>query len=105
LLPIARYILGIIYQRQGDAIRAVSELKKTIYVDPDFALAHLNLANIYKSQRKWDSAAREYENAVRALRKSPEGDWTEFLGGFKADLLARTCERSLLECRKAMRAT
>lgn len=104
LLPVARYILGIIHQRQGDPVRAISELKKTIYIDADFALAHLNLANIYKSQRKWEAAAREYENAVRALYKSPEGSWTEFLGGFKADLLAKTCERSLLECRKAMGA-
>lgn len=104
LLPVARYILGIIYQRQGDTVRAVSELKKTIYIDSEFALAHLNLANIYKAQRKWDAAAREYENALRALYKSPDGTWTEFLGGFKADLLVKTCERSLVECRKAMGA-
>lgn len=104
LLPVARYILGIIYQRQGDPVRAVSELKKTIYIDSEFALAHLNLANIYKAQRKWEEAAREYENALRALHKSPDGAWTEFLGGFKADLLAKTCERSLVECRKAMGA-
>ena len=64
LLPVARYILGIIYQRQGDQVHAISELKK-----------------------------------------SPEGDWTEFSGGFQADLLAKTCERSLLECRKAMGST
>jgi chemotaxis protein methyltransferase CheR len=102
LLPVARYILGIIYQRQGDTVRAISELKKTIYIDTDFALAHLNLANIHKAQRKWDAAAKEYENALKALRSSPEGDWTEFSGGFQADLLVRTCERSLVECRKAM---
>ncbi|MDY0340145.1 MAG: CheR family methyltransferase [Coriobacteriia bacterium] len=101
LLPVARYILGIIHQRQGDTVRAISELKKTIYIDADFALAHLNLANIYKAQRQFDMAAKEYENALRALRQSPEGDWTEFSGGFQADLLARTCERSLIECRKA----
>lgn len=102
LLPVARYILGIIYQRQGDAVRAISELKKTIYIDADFALAHLNLANIYKAQRKWTAAAKEYENALKVLRKSPEGQWTEFSGGFQADLLVKTCERSLVECRKAM---
>jgi chemotaxis protein methyltransferase CheR len=102
LLPVARYILGIIHQRQGDPVRAISELKKTIYIDGDFALAHLNLANIYKSQRKWEAAAKEYENALKALKQSPEGKWTEFSGGFQADLLARTCERSLIECRKAI---
>lgn len=102
LLPVARYILGIIYQRQGDPVRAISELKKTVYIDADFALAHLNLANIYKAQRKWDAAAKEYENALKSLHNSPNGTWTEFSGGFQADLLVRTCERSLVECRKAM---
>lgn len=102
LLPVARYILGIIHQRQGDAVRAVSELKKTIYIDADFALAHLNLANIYKSQRKWDHAMKEYENALRSMYKNPDGAWLEFAGGFQADLLVRTCERSLVECRKAL---
>ncbi|MBN1193260.1 MAG: tetratricopeptide repeat protein [Coriobacteriia bacterium] len=102
LLPVAHYILGIIYQRRGDTVRAVSELKKAIYIDADFVLAHLNLANMHKAQRKWESAAREYENALKALRSSPDGSWTEFSGGFQADLLVRTCERSLIECRKAM---
>ena len=102
LLPGARYILGVIHQRQGDLVRAVSELKKTIYIDADFALAHLNLGNIYKQQGRFDAAAREYENVVRALYTNPEGEWVHFLGGWKADVLLRTCERSLLECRKAM---
>lgn len=101
LLPAARYILGIIYQRRGDSVRAISELKKTVYIDADFALAHLNLANIYKAQRRFDAAAKEYTNALKALNKSPNGDWTEYSGGFQADLLIQTCERSLIECRKA----
>ncbi len=102
LLPSARYVLGIIYQRQGDLVRAVSELKKTIYIDADFVLAQLNLGNIYRSQGKFDAACRAYQNAVESLERSPGGSWMEFMGGFDADLLARTCERSLIECRKAM---
>jgi len=102
LLPVARYILGIIYQRQGDMVRAVSELKKTLYVDDAFALAHLHLANIYKSQRKWEAAAREYENAIEVVRTSPQGPWVAVAGGFQQDLLIATCERSLAECHKEM---
>ncbi len=101
LLPAARYVLGIIYQRQDDMALAVAELKKTIYIDPGFALAHLNLGNIYKAQHNWPAASREYENALRALYENPDGEWTHFMGGFKADLLVRTVERSLIECRKA----
>ena len=100
LLASARYILGIIYLRQEDAQRALNEFKRTIYIDPEFVLAHFNVANLYRAQGSMDDACREYENALRALYLSPEGEWTAFLGGFKPDLLAKTCERSLIECRK-----
>lgn len=101
LLPGARYLLGVIHQRQGDVTRAVSELKKTIYIDPEYVLAHLNLGNIYKADGRFSDACRAYENALRALDKNPEGEWTLFLGGWTADVVVKTCERSLLECRKA----
>ncbi len=100
LLPAARYILGMIYQRQGDAIRAISELKRTIYIDSDFALAHFTLANVYRQQGAADDAYREYGNTIRALYENPDGEWKVFMGGFRPDLLAKTCERSLIECRK-----
>jgi chemotaxis protein methyltransferase CheR len=101
LMPGARYLLGVIHHRQGDSTGAVSELKKTVYIDPEFALAHMSLGNIYKAQGRFADACREYENALRALYANPEGDWTQYLGGWKADVVLRTCERSLLECRKA----
>lgn len=100
LLASARYILGIIYLRQDDVPHALNEFKRTIYIDQDFVLAHFNLANLYRAQGLMDDACREYENTLRALYLSPEGEWTAFLGGFKPDLLAKTCERSLIECRK-----
>ncbi len=105
LLAGARYLLGVIQQSQGDVASAVTEFKKTIYIDPQFVLAHLNLANIHKSQSRYEDACRGYENALRALYVDPEGAWTRFLGGWQADVILRTCERSLLECRKAMGAS
>jgi len=100
LLASARYILGIIHLRQDDTVRALVEFKRTIYIDPDFVLAHFNIANLYRARGAKDDACREYENTLRALYVSPNGEWTAFLGGFKPDLLAKTCERSLIECRK-----
>ena len=100
LLASARYILGIIYLRQDDQTQAMNEFKRTIYIDQDFVLAHFNMANLYRAQGAVEDARREYENTLRAMYMSPDGEWTEFLGGFKPDLLAKTCERSLIECRK-----
>lgn len=100
LLAPARYILGIIYQRQGDAAAALNEFRRTIYIDHEFVLAHFNAANIHRARGAVDEACREYENTLRALYTNPAGSWTVFLGGFRPDLLAKTVERSLIECRK-----
>lgn len=96
----ARYVLGVIRQQQGDVIGALNEFKRTIYIDADFVLAHFQCANIYRAQGAYGDACREYENTLRALEAKPEGSWTAFLGGFRTDLLAATCRRSLVECRK-----
>jgi chemotaxis protein methyltransferase CheR len=96
----AHYILGLIYQRQGDQDSALEAFTRTIDVDSDFVLAHFNMANLYKSRGALTEACREYRSTQAALKASPAGPWTAFLGGFRADLLAQTCERSLIECDK-----
>ncbi len=104
LLASARYVLGLIYLRTDRLDEAMFEFKRTIYTDSDFVLAHLNLGNLYRARGAVEDAAREYENALAAIYRNPEGPWSVFLGGFRPDLLAKTCERSLLECRKAVDA-
>ncbi len=94
----ARYIMGVIQQQRGNIDEAIAEFKRTIYIDPDFVLAHFAIANLQRQQGNVADACREYENTLRALYAKPEGSWTAFLGGFRPDLLARSCERSLIEC-------
>jgi chemotaxis protein methyltransferase CheR len=101
LLPGARYLLGIVQTRRGDVVEAERELRKTVYIDGDFALAHLNLATLYRSQQRWEEACGSFESAVRAARSAPTGAWTAFLGGFDVEVFARTAQRGLVECRKA----
>jgi chemotaxis protein methyltransferase CheR len=98
--PAAYFILGLIHQRQGDPDAALESFRRTIEVDSGFVLAHFNLANLLKARGVFDEACEEYDRTLDALRASPDGAWTAFLGGFRADLLAQTCERSLIECRK-----
>jgi chemotaxis protein methyltransferase CheR len=102
LLAPARYVLGIIYQRAGDERAALGEFKRTIYIDHEFVLAHFNAANIYRARGAIEDACREYENTLATMESNPDGAWTEFLGGFRPDLLVKTCQRSLIECRKGL---
>ncbi len=89
------YFMGVICEKEAAFDVAEEEFKKTLYIDPDFALAHLNLANIYRAQGNSDLARRSYHNAIDLLLKKPEGDWVEFLGGFLGDLVAETAKSSL----------
>ncbi len=94
----ARYILGVIHQQRGDMDEALAEFRRTLYIDADFVLARFAIANIHRSRGEWADACREYEHTMRLLDAGPQGQWTAFLGGFRTDLLAQVCQRSLLEC-------
>ncbi|MCL5887043.1 MAG: hypothetical protein M1617_01880 [Actinobacteria bacterium] len=102
LMAPARYLLGIIHLRRDERTLAISEFKRTIYIDSGFALAHLNLGNLYRSTGAMKDACKEYELTLRALYENPEGDWVKFMGGFRLDLLTSTVERSLVECRRSI---
>jgi len=100
LVAAARFILGVIYLRLDDSVRAIEEFKRTLYIDSDFVLARFNLANLYRSRGALEDACREYDNTLRSLERSPQGGWTHFMGGFTPELLVRTCQRGLDECRR-----
>jgi chemotaxis protein methyltransferase CheR len=100
LLAAARYILGLIHLRTGRTEDAIAEFRRTVYADDTFVLAHLNLGNLYRGRSEYAEACREYEAALRALERAPEGPWSEFLGGFEPDVLTVTCKRSLDECHR-----
>jgi chemotaxis protein methyltransferase CheR len=100
LLAAARYILGLIHLRAGRTEEAIADFRRTVYADDTFVLAHLNLGNLHRGRREYAEACRQYEAALRALERAPEGPWSEFLGGFEPDVLAMTCKRSLDECHR-----
>ncbi|MBW6468814.1 MAG: tetratricopeptide repeat protein [Coriobacteriia bacterium] len=97
-LAAARYVLGLIHLRAGRTDDAVAEFGRTVGIDDDFVLAHLNLGNIHRARGEHAHACREYEAALRALERSPDGAWSEFLGGFDPEVLVMTCRRSLDHC-------
>jgi chemotaxis protein methyltransferase CheR len=101
LLAPAHYVLGIIDQQRGEEREAIAEFKRTVYIDSGFALAHFQLAQLLKVAGDASGARREFGAALEAIRRNPEGDWTEFLGGFDKGLLAQTCERGLKDLQKA----
>jgi chemotaxis protein methyltransferase CheR len=66
--PELRYLQGIILLEQGAAEAAAAALKKALYLDHHFVLAHFALANLARQQGKAREAARHLEHAASLLK-------------------------------------
>ncbi len=68
LNPQPYYLQATIFQEQGDAASAISSLKRALYLDHEFVLAHFSLANLTLRLGKIKEAAKHLENAASLLR-------------------------------------
>jgi len=62
--------IGIGYEKLKRDVSAIAAYQKAIDADPNSALAHLKLADVYNSQREYTKAREFYE---KALALDPEG--------------------------------
>ncbi len=69
----AQFVRGVGEAAAGDTAGAVAALEKTLAIDPDFAQARRNLANIYVGMENYVSAATEYRLAAETSGSA--GDW------------------------------
>jgi chemotaxis protein methyltransferase CheR len=72
--PELRYLQAIIFQEEGTVEAAVAALKKTLYLDQRFVLAHFALANLSQQRGRKKDAARHLENAAALLEGYGDDD-------------------------------
>lgn len=70
----AYYLQGLILQEMGDAEGALAALRRCVYVDADFVMGHLALANLYAFSGQVERAQRHRAQIVRLLAGAPSGD-------------------------------
>ncbi len=66
------YLQATILQEIGRASEAVTSLKRAIYLDQNFVLAHFSLGHLMHQQEKYKEAEKCFENACSLLE--PYGD-------------------------------
>jgi chemotaxis protein methyltransferase CheR len=71
LNPRYHYMLGAILEEAGRPVEAAASLKRALYLDPDFVLAHYSLGNLSRREGRTRESIRHFENALRALRACP----------------------------------
>ena len=61
---------GPAQDKAGKAGRAIASWKKTVELEPDYVIAHVNLAKALKREGKVNEAANHYRQALKWCRKS-----------------------------------
>jgi chemotaxis protein methyltransferase CheR len=67
LNPSYYYLLSTILQEQNQLEEAASSLKRTLYANPDYVLAHFALGNLSLRQMKFQESHKHFENALSLL--------------------------------------
>ncbi len=76
----AHLFYGIHLLAMSDAEGAALELSRSLFLDPDLALAHYYLGRCREAQRDPGRARLAYKNAIEAFRRLPQGRRQAFLG-------------------------
>lgn len=70
--PYKHFNRGNYYFKNNEIKKAIKEFKKTIKIDPDFALAYNHLGEVYTFLEMYEEAIHEYERALEINPKLSE---------------------------------
>ncbi len=70
--PCIYYLMATVMHEQGKDMEAIDNLKKAIYLDNDFVLAHFLLGNLNMKLGKYDVGKKSFNQAHRSLKKLNE---------------------------------
>ena len=68
------YLRAVILQEQDALEESTGSLKRALYLDPDFVLAHYALGNLALRQRRHEETARHFSNALALLNRHGADD-------------------------------
>jgi chemotaxis protein methyltransferase CheR len=85
LNPAHYYLLGAIQQEQGHGEAAQRSLKRALYLDPGFVLAHFALGNGELLQGRPREAERHFRNALAMLQRHPQDEVVPEAEGLTAE--------------------
>ncbi|WP_052507069.1 CheR family methyltransferase [Desulfonatronovibrio magnus] len=84
------YLYGMVLMEQGDLIRAAEEVKKALYLNPDYVAAIYSLANIAYEMENNDQALKYFQSAAQLLEKIPPEQGVPDLGDMSVARLLST---------------
>jgi chemotaxis protein methyltransferase CheR len=76
------YMLGLAAEARGERAIAIDRHRAALYLEPDFALAHLQLGRLERREGEVDRARRDLRHAVELLTHETAARLALFGGGF-----------------------
>lgn len=89
------YLKAVILLEQGKTAEAVQALRRCIYLEPGFILAHFTLGNLYYQQKNTAEAQRNFKNALELVSPMPPDTPVSMEEGLYAGRLKEIIESSL----------
>ena len=97
LNPECHHLRAVILQEQGQTKSAVDALKRTLYLDSNFVLAHYMLGNISFQVGKVKESRKYYQNALDILKKHKREDILPESDGITAGHLMEMIQLSIMK--------
>ncbi|NQT61036.1 MAG: hypothetical protein HQ557_18870 [Bacteroidetes bacterium] len=85
--PEVHYLDALINLESGERKEAVKALRRVIYLDPNFAMAHFTLGNLLKSEDRKEDSMRHFRNALRIVSIQPKEKELDKVDGMTAGRL------------------
>ena len=95
LNPGLHYLNAIILEEQGMTEEAQAALKRTVYLDPNFVLAHFSLGNSALREKKFKEAGRHFANTRTLLNAYQPNEVLPQSDGLVAGRLREMVESAL----------
>ncbi len=95
LSPEVHYLRGVIALKQNDEPTAVEAMRRAIYCDGNFVLAHFTLGEVYEKQGKYRKAANEWTLAGTILGRLPLEETVPYNHELTAEMLIRLVQHRL----------
>jgi len=86
--PGLHYLRASILQERGALEESLHSLKRALYLDPDFVLAHFAMGILNRRRGKAREANRDFENVLHLLRNCPHEEMLPESDGITAGRLA-----------------
>jgi chemotaxis protein methyltransferase CheR len=98
-----RYLLGHIYRKKKHPAKAMENLRKAIYLNSNYSLAHYTLAELHRERGQTIEAVKAYRNTLKALEMESEDEVRASSGGFTKKVLAQVCMKNIKKISRTWR--